>query len=59
MTTPSSARDLEQPQLHRGVGPEDGAAGDAEEQAVADLAGGAGDGHLDGLGHEGTPCGTT
>ena len=47
--------DLQQPQLHRGVGAEQGTAGDAEEQAVADLAGGTGHGHLDGLGHGGTP----
>ena len=40
--------DLEQAQLHRGVGPEQGTARDAEQEAVADLAGGAGDGDLDG-----------
>ncbi len=57
MTTPSSALSAgvisSSLQLHRGVRPEQGAAGDAEEQAVADLAGGAGHGHLDGLGHDG------
>ena len=41
-------RDLEQAQLDRGVGAEQGAARDAEEEAVADLACGAGDGDLDG-----------
>jgi hypothetical protein len=43
-------RDLEQPQLDRGVRAEQRTAGDAEEQAVADLTGSAGDGHLDGGG---------
>ena len=37
-------RDLEQRQVDGGVGPEQLAAGDAEQQRVADLAGGAGDG---------------
>ena len=41
-------RDLEEAQLDRGVGAEQGAARDAEEEAVADLACGAGDGDLDG-----------
>ena len=40
--------DLEQPQLDRGVRAEQVPARDAEQQAVADLAGGAGDGDLDG-----------
>ena len=40
--------DLEQLQLDRGVRAEQRAAGDAEQQAVADLAGGAGHGDLDG-----------
>ena len=44
--------DLEQAQLDRGVGAEHLAAGDAEQQRVADLAGGAGDGDLDGGAHE-------
>ena len=42
--------DLEQAQVHRGVGPEHLAAGDPEEQRVADLARGAGDGDVDGVG---------
>ena len=41
--------DLQQLQLHRGVLAEQVAARDAEEQAVADLAGGTGDGDLDGV----------
>ena len=45
--------DLEQAQLHRGVRPEQGTARDAEQEAVADLAGGAGDGDLDGGGAHG------
>ena len=40
--------DLEQAQAHRGVGAEQLAGGDAEQQRVADLAGGAGDGDVDG-----------
>ena len=40
-------RDLEQLQRDRGVGPEHRAGGDAEEQAVADLAGSPGDGDAD------------
>ena len=51
MTTPSSAfragLDLEQPQLDRAVRAEQRAAREAEQQAVADLAGGAGDGDLE------------
>ena len=47
ITTPSSARqrgrDLEQRQDHRLVGAEQVAAGDPEEEAVADLTGRAGD----------------
>ena len=43
--------DLEQPQLDRLVGAQHRAAGDPEQQAVADLAGGAGDGDLDGCAH--------
>ena len=39
--------DLQQPQLDRPVGAEQRAAGEAEQQAVADLAGGAGDGDLE------------
>ena len=47
--------DLEQSQLDRAVRGQR-AAGEAEEQAVADLAGGAGDGDLEGFGgHGGTP----
>ena len=38
--------DLEQTQLDRAVGPQQRAAGQAEQQAVADLAGSAGDGDL-------------
>ena len=41
-------RDLEQPQLDRAVGTEQRTAREPEQQAVADLAGGAGDGDLDG-----------
>ena len=49
-------RDLEQPELDRGVRAEQRAARDAEQEAVADLAGGAGDGDLDGrAAHGGTP----
>ena len=45
--------DLQQPQLDRAVRAEQRAAREAEEQAVADLAGGAGDGDLEGSGaHE-------
>ena len=40
--------DLEQPQLDGGVRAEERTARDPEEEAVADLAGGAGDGDLDG-----------
>ena len=40
--------DLQQAQLDRGVLAQQVAAGEAEQQAVADLAGGAGDGDLDG-----------
>ena len=40
--------DLQQPQLHGAVA--QGAAREAEQQAVADLAGGTGDGHLEGRG---------
>ena len=43
---------LEQAQLDGGVGAEHLAAGDAEQQRVADLPGGAGDGDLDGSAHE-------
>ena len=42
--------DLEQLQDHGLIGAEHRAAGDAEQQAVADLAGGAGDGDADGSG---------
>ena len=46
--------DLEQLQDDRLIGSEQGAAGDAEQQAVADLAGGAGDGDTNrGSGHRG------
>ena len=38
--------DFEQTQLHRSIGAEEGSARDAEKQAVADLAGGAGDDDL-------------
>ena len=41
-------RDLQQPQLDRAVRAEQRAAREAEEQAVADLAGGTGDGDLEG-----------
>lgn len=41
--------DLEQPQLDRTVRAQQRAAGQAEQQAVADLAGGAGNGDLEGL----------
>ena len=44
-------RDLEQVQVHRLVRAEQVPGGDAEQQRVADLAGGAGDGDLGGLGH--------
>ena len=45
--------DLEQPQLDRGVLAEQVTARETEQQAVADLAGGAGDSDLDGgVGHE-------
>src|SRR5699024_5256241 len=48
--------DLQEAQLDGGVGPEQGAAGDAEEKAVADLTGRTGDGDLDGsVAHWGTP----
>ena len=43
--------DLEQAQLDRGVGAEHLAAGDPEQQRVADLPGGAGDGDFDGSAH--------
>ena len=39
---------LEQVQVHRPVGAEQLSGGDPEQQRVADLAGGAGDGHLGG-----------
>ena len=42
-------------QVDRGVGAEHLAAGDAEEERVADLAGGAGDGDLDGGAHGSSP----
>ncbi len=45
-------RDLEQAQVDGLLGPEQLAAGDAEDDAVADLAGGAGDGHSYGIAHE-------
>ena len=41
--------DLEQPELDRAVGPEQRSARETEQQAVADLAGGAGDGDLQGV----------
>ena len=44
-------RDLEQVQVHGLVRAEQLAGGDPEQQRVADLAGGAGDGDLRGLGH--------
>ena len=44
-------RDLQQAQLDRRVGAEHLPAGDAEQQRVADLAGGAGNGDLDGGAH--------
>ena len=47
--------DLQQPQLDRGVGSEQRPAGDPEQQAVADLAGGSGDGDLDGCAHDVLP----
>ena len=43
--------DLEQPQLNRGVLAEHLAGRDPEEECVANLAGGAGDGDLDGIAH--------
>ena len=42
--------DLQQTQLDRRLGPEHRAAGDAEQQGVADLSGGAGHGYADRLG---------
>ena len=45
-------RDLEQAQIDRLIGTEQLAAGDAEDEAVADLAGSAGDGHTNGIAHE-------
>ena len=45
-------RDLQQAQLDRRVGTEHLAAGDAEQERIADLAGGAGNGDLDGSAHE-------
>ena len=39
--------DLEQREVNRGVGAEQLAAGDPEQERVADLAGGAGDGNSD------------
>ena len=49
-------RDLQHLEDDRLVGPEHRPAGDAEQQAVADLAGGPGDGDADGLvGHAGDP----
>ena len=61
ITTPSrvlrAGVDLEQAQLDRAVA-EQRPAGEAEEQAVADLAGGAGDGDLEGCGaHDDSLCG--
>src|SRR5699024_6884154 len=50
--------DLEQLQLHRGVGAEKGPAGDAEEQAVTDLAGGTGHRDTYGRGHVSLLVGT-
>ena len=44
--------DLEQLELDRAIGAEQGAAREAEEQAVADLTGRAGDGHLEGRAHD-------
>ena len=44
-------RQLEQLQDHRLVAAEHFAGGDAEQEAVADLAGGAGDGDADGCFH--------
>ncbi len=46
--------DLEQPQLDRAVRAQQRAAGETEEQAVADLAGGAGDGDLQRRGAHGS-----
>jgi hypothetical protein len=45
-------RDFQELQDHRLIGAEHGAVGDAEDERVGDLAGGAGDRHLDGLLHE-------
>jgi hypothetical protein len=45
-------RDLQQPQLDGRVGTQERSAGDAKQQAVADLAGSAGDGDLDGGTHD-------
>ncbi len=44
--------DLQQTQVHRLLGPEQLSAGDAKHDAVADLAGCAGDGHSYGVAHE-------
>jgi hypothetical protein len=45
-------RDLQQVQVDRLVRAEEVSGGDPEEQRVADLAGGSGDGDLRGLGHQ-------
>ena len=45
-------RDLEQVEVHRPVRAQQLPGGDPEQQRVADLAGGAGDGDLGGLGHQ-------
>ena len=50
-------RQLEQLQDHRLILAEHFAGGDAEEEGVADLAGGAGDGDADGCFHEQAPGG--
>jgi hypothetical protein len=49
-------RDFQHVQDHRLVGTEHRARGDTEQQAVADLAGGAGDGYANGLFHVGASC---
>ena len=48
LESPERRRDLEQLEDDRLVGTEELTAGDAEQQAVTDLAGGSGDGDTDG-----------
>src|SRR5699024_6531639 len=46
-------RNLQQPQLHGGIGAEQLARGDPKQQGVSDLTGGAGNRDIDGVRHDG------